>query len=902
MRRKAFLPWAVFLAVLDLSPPPARADVPAGFRDELVAAIGTPVGLAFTPDGRLLVTTQSGTVRVVRDGQLLPAAALAFSSASGSATYCGGSEKGVLGVAVDPAFPTNHFVYVFRSRPQLVPGTCGQAPYDVSRVSRFVLPDSNVISPTSEVVLLDGIPAINGNHNAGDLKFGRDGLLYVSTGDGGCDYAGGGCAGSNDATRDRHSLVGKILRVNRDGEAPADNPFFAGGVSCRLGNASPGQVCRETFAWGFRNPFRFAVDPNAVATRLFANDVGQGAWEEIDDVAPGADYGWNLREGPCANGSTSNCGTPSAGLTNPLFAWRHGGVSVPGTAITGCNAIAGAAFVPKGAFPAAFEGAFLAADYVCGAIFAVSESGGTWSASAFASNLGGSSAVTLEFGPPHAAAKALYYTTYAGGGQVRRIVPDATPRAVTRTVPVALDVDTGAARFTTELTLTNRSGETVPYTFTYEPSLGTRAGAGSVSAVLAAGAQATFPDILGHLRERGLALPPASQDARQGGVLRVRFDGVTDASLVGALARTTTPTTAPLPAGAAGLAYAGIADAALLRDPAVVTGLRESESQRSNLALVNPGDVAVTLRVTAFAGDGTGRSALVTETTLPPRGFEQIDRVLGGPGYAQGWATVERVSGGADFAAYGVVNDNVTNDGSFLGAEAASEPTVRLVVPALVQTAAFRSELVLANVGDAAVRVRLRYLGFPTELDLAPRSQRVLPDAVAFLLAAATVPVGTPLTGAVFVDAVTGSLANVHASARTSVTIGGGSFGVFTPALRESRLAREEAWVFGLRADATTRSNLALVNGGPDEATLEWTLFDGRAGGAGAARGTETLAASGWRQLDNLLSARGVASGWVRVRRLSGAGPFLTYGVLNDGAAPGERTGDGAYVEMSGAR
>ena len=126
---------------------------------------------------------------------------------------------------------------------------------------------------------MDEIPSPSGNHNAGDLRFGNDGYLYVSVGDGGCDYAGNsGCAGANDASRDQHALVGKILRITSTGGIPPTNPFQGAGTArCNVtGRTTAGNKCQETFAWGLRNPFRIAFDPNTTATRFFINDVGAG--------------------------------------------------------------------------------------------------------------------------------------------------------------------------------------------------------------------------------------------------------------------------------------------------------------------------------------------------------------------------------------------------------------------------------------------------------------------------------------------------------------------------------------------------------------------------------------------------------------------------------------------------
>lgn len=421
----------------------AQPVLPPGFGDAVVASIASPTGLAFTPDGRLLVTTQPGRLRVIRDGTLLSTPAIDLSS-----VICADSERGLLGVAVDPAFAANRTIYLFYTYKKS--GVCERntSRSPVNRVSRFVLPDSNVVDRASEVVLLDNIPSPNGNHNGGDLHFGKDGLLYVSVGDGGCDYAGNsGCAGANDAARDMHVLLGKILRITRDGGIPASNPFRGtASVRCHLtGRAQPGQVCQETFASGLRNPFRIAFDPDAAATRFFINDVGQNAWEEIDLGQAGADYGWNIREGHCANGSTTDCGLPPGSLTNPIFAYAHTG---------GCASITGGAFVPAGAWPSAYAGAYLFGDYVCGTIFQLTErSDGSFARSTFASGLGGSSAVAMIFGP-HAGSQALFYTTYAGGGQVRRIASvanrapqvSATASPTSGPLPLAVRFDGSASR------------------------------------------------------------------------------------------------------------------------------------------------------------------------------------------------------------------------------------------------------------------------------------------------------------------------------------------------------------------------------------------------------------------------------------------------------------------------
>ncbi len=380
--------------------------LPADFADELVASVSNPTALAFTPDGRMLITQQPGQLRVYQSGSLLSTPALDLNTHP--TDICTTSERGLLGVEVDPNFTANNYIYLYWS-----PGTSGSCK---NRLSRFTM-TGNTVSLGSELILVNNIPAPFGTHNAGDVHVGKDGHLYVSVGDGGSDYAGDSGSGTNnDAARDMHALVGKILRITRDGGIPADNPFVGPGtVRCNTtGTTTAPNKCQEIYATGLRNPFRIAFDPNAPGVKFHINDVGQNHWEEIDLGTAGADYGWNVREGPCVRGSTSNCGSPPAGMTNPIFSYQQGSPS-------GCRAITGGAFVPDGIWPAAYTGSYLFADYVCGRIFKLDQSGGTYARTDFATALGSNSAVHLKFGP-HGASQALYYTTYEDSGSVRKIV------------------------------------------------------------------------------------------------------------------------------------------------------------------------------------------------------------------------------------------------------------------------------------------------------------------------------------------------------------------------------------------------------------------------------------------------------------------------------------------------
>jgi glucose/arabinose dehydrogenase len=382
--------------------------LPVGFTDTVVAAVHSPTALAETPDGRMLVTDQTGRLRVIKDGALLATPALDI-----SAKVCSNIERGLLGVAVDPKFATNGFVYLYYTYRKFPDCAILTKKVPVNRVSRFTMV-GNTIEPTTEKILINGIVNFGGNHNAGFVGFGHDKLLYISVGDGGCDYTGAtGCAAANGISRLDNTLLGKVLRITSTGGIPADNPFTGAGTArCNHGAIAAGMKCQETYMHGFRNPFRLAFDPNAAGTRLFVNDVGQDRWEEIDRAVKGADYGWNIREGHCATGSTTDCGPPPHGLTNPIFDYSHA---------QGCTAITAGAFVPNGLWGARYASGYFYADYICNKISLLSPAAdGSWTTSRFARDLGPGGPVALLFAP-HGATTSLYYTTYANGGEVHVI-------------------------------------------------------------------------------------------------------------------------------------------------------------------------------------------------------------------------------------------------------------------------------------------------------------------------------------------------------------------------------------------------------------------------------------------------------------------------------------------------
>ncbi len=398
---------------LSVNSSPATAALPAGFTDTPIPIstsnpLNSPTTIVALNGGRAIVLEKGGAVRILQaDGTLSFQDALTLG-------VCSASEMGLLGAAVDPEFQSNGWIYLFYTRSV---GDCSSSTGRANRVSRFTMV-ANTVLAESEVVLLDNIPATGGNHNGGGLAVGNDGNLYVAIGDAGTNPRGGGGTSAQDLSL----LTGKILRITTAGGVPAGNPFETdpSGASCAFAGltAAPATKCREIFAWGLRNPYRFAFDPNTGSTRFYINDVGQGTWEEVDEGGIGRNYGWNSREGSCVNGSTTNCPSPPAGITDPLTSYSH--------SATGCTFITAGAFVPNGVWPKAFDGSYLFADGGCNKIWQRTSAGAVDYGNPFHQVSGG--IVDMAF-VVQGADPVLFYVTF-GSNLIRKITYDA-PAATT---------------------------------------------------------------------------------------------------------------------------------------------------------------------------------------------------------------------------------------------------------------------------------------------------------------------------------------------------------------------------------------------------------------------------------------------------------------------------------------
>ncbi|MEO6323141.1 MAG: hypothetical protein ABIT01_21155, partial [Thermoanaerobaculia bacterium] len=372
--------------------------------------------------------------------------------------------------------------------------------------------------------------------------------------------------------------------------------------------------------------------------------------------------------------------------------------------------------------------------------------------------------------------------------------------------------------------------------------------------------------------------------------------------------------TNPQPAGRASLAYPGVPVDASSARLVTVYGLRASAQDRSKVALFSVSAIPVTVRITAFSGSGDGRRVVFREAeTLAPFAWIQYDGLLAETGISNGYVTIEQTSPNGAFGAYGVTNDNVTNDGSFLSASPGSASGNQLTVPVLVETARFRSELILANRASTSAQLTLRYTesldgaggGGSVALTLAPGEQRLIDDAVDFLRRSGVSirAKGASFAGALRVTVEGVSLGQIFVGARTfAPSPAGGEFGLYTPPVFRGDEASAQAILDGLRSDAESRTNVALVNAGVDgEGAVTLRLQAHDANASGAARGAAlevTLLPGGWAQPADFFAGTGVTQGYVTVTRIAGTSPWFAYAVVNDGARPGERTDDGAYIVM----
>lgn len=416
-------------------------NLPYGFvQESVVVGLDLPTSFALAPDGRIFIAEKAGRVRVVQDGELLPDPFIDMTTEVNDA-----ADRGLMGIAVDPAWPNRPYVYVafVYDPPEIKERNPSGA--RVSRVVRLTADPANlnVAAAGSGVVLVgtnstaehvgnpdqgdaepfscrdaDGQPvrdciAAEGTaHTIDMLKFGPEGALYVSVGDGIVNSKG------NARALDINSLNGKILRIDpATGEGLASNPFFDG---------DPGSNRSKVFALGMRNPFRFTVDPRN--GRVIVGEVGNEKWEEINIGGPGANFGWPCYEGPEEAATYANCDAFRTGewtVTHGVHSYRHTTKPQRGAAIGGDLYLGRS-------FPALYRGAYFYHDFNGGVTnFLTFGSDGSVTDNEFATNMPGIVQIT-------ATDDALYALSIILGGLWRiRYVPggDRPPTAVATADP-----------------------------------------------------------------------------------------------------------------------------------------------------------------------------------------------------------------------------------------------------------------------------------------------------------------------------------------------------------------------------------------------------------------------------------------------------------------------------------
>jgi len=375
--------------------------------EEYATGLGSPTCLAFTPDGRLLVGDRDGTIHVVQQGLVRP-------TPFATETVHDFFESGLLNIAISPTFESDHLVYVFAS---ISP--------EEQHIIRYRVENNRGVERT---VIRDNLPSNGAFHNGGGMAFGPDGKLYFSIGDNGV----------RDNSQSLTTLAGKISRINPDGSTPADNPF-----------TTPTGGPRATFAFGFRNVFRFCFDENG---RLFATDVGSDGEqrrEEINLVTRGGNYGWPLVEG------FSDSTTSADGMTDPILAYTDEGSSP-----TAILSYSGAHF------PAQYHGNLFMVEYARNRIYYLPLDGDrVQSLTPFVNADGG--AVDMTEGPDGA----LYYCELVGGRVMRIRHGD----DVDQLIPIGgidfgdeeggVDVDNSGESGTDELTPSETCATGLPFFF-----------------------------------------------------------------------------------------------------------------------------------------------------------------------------------------------------------------------------------------------------------------------------------------------------------------------------------------------------------------------------------------------------------------------------------------------------
>jgi glucose/arabinose dehydrogenase len=341
----------VGLVSVGVSAASAVVDVPDGFQDTLVATgLDAPTGFAFLPDRRVLFIEQrqlppnedEGWVFLWANGVLRGTPVLRIPDVVAT-----GNEQGLLGIAVDPEWPARPYVYFYYNH-------AGGHNYVrmYTATGDLSSPASTNLAFSSPYDILTDIPDSFEWHNGGTLRFGPDGMLYVSQGDDAADNC--------NLVQNPSSWRGVILRLDVSALPGSGSGPPAKSLLVPPGNpwSGPDDNARLTYAVGFRNPFRFTIDDDT--SRLFVGDVGEFSWEEVDEVQAGQNLGWPVREG--AHAYPPGAGCPGGPGIDPIWEYAHDGVNP-------ASVIAGPRYRLQGGiydFPSGYDGNLFILDFYAG--------------------------------------------------------------------------------------------------------------------------------------------------------------------------------------------------------------------------------------------------------------------------------------------------------------------------------------------------------------------------------------------------------------------------------------------------------------------------------------------------------------------------------------------------------
>ncbi|MCY3757816.1 MAG: SBBP repeat-containing protein, partial [Acidobacteria bacterium] len=535
----------------------------------------------------------------------------------------------------------------------------------------------------------------------------------------------------------------------------------------------------------------------------------------------------------------------------------------------------------------------------------------------------GSAYITGQAGSDFAVTTGAYQAPEGNGAFVARLLGDAEVF-----VPLVLaTTESDGAAVSSELTLSNRGTQPATLEFTYTAAIG--GGSGTATDDLPAGRQRIAPDAIDYLRELGVPIPDSGS---RGGSLSVRFSGLNSESE----GTVTVRTTRTVGGARSGWGYPGVSTG--FQQPVYLCGLRHDDADRSSLVVHNLGSQEsgdITLRLTIVSGDPQPSDPLVPEDqtlepdslvledqTLEPGAFGEIEDILRSNGLSleNGYVRVERVEGQAPYYAYALLTDQGGSDGSFIAPvpEKATVGRKGQTLLSVEKSGRFSSELVVTNWSESWKVVGFSVLSDGIQnpqgarfVSVRPGEQIIVPEFVSWLRQQGSLPgsffpglgaAGEDFSGSIFVTVDgAGEDSGYYVSARNSTRMDGRRNGYVHAAVPYGDSHHSPAWVYGLRQDEEKQTDLGIVNTGElsDETSLfSVEIYDGETGMLAHTIEEVELEARKSIRLESILEQNvpETDQGYVRVSRISGSNPFVTFAVVTDGFQDSRSSGDAYFI------